>query len=96
MEKFFSSMLPQWISRANLFALETLIYRCKEKNINLVLVMWPGGEMHKDNFDGAQVFNYTLDYIDDENDSRNHLTSSNHKKLLVQFTTEIKKGNIKI
>lgn len=97
MEGFYNSMLTQWITRANLFALETLILKCREKDINLVLVMWPGVEMHKDNFDGAQVFNCTnFDYNDDKNDSRNHLTKYNHKKLLVKFTKEIKNGDIRI
>ena len=97
MEGFYNSMLIQWISRANLFAVETLILKCREKDINLVLAMWPGVEMHKDNFDGAQIFDCTtLDDGVDKNDSRNHIIRSQHKKLLMKFIKEITQGNIKI
>jgi len=94
---FYNSMLIEWISRANLFAVETLILKCREKDVNLVLVMWPGIQMHKDNFDGAQIFDCTTLNDDlERNNSTNHLTSSDHKKLLVKLSTEIMKENIKL
>ena len=82
--------------RANLFALETLILKCREKNINLVLVMWPGADMHEDNFDGTQIFNCSSDYQDYKNNSRNHIIRTQHKRLLMEFTKEILQGKIKL
>jgi len=95
-EGFYNSMLIQWITRANLFALETLILKCREKNINLVLVMWPGADMHEDNFDGTQIFNCSADYQDYKNNSRNHIIRTQHKRLLMEFTKEILQGKIKL
>ena len=91
-QNFYSSISLEWLSRANLFALETLILKCKEKNKKLVLVTWPGLKIDIESFEDIQIFQ--VEKIPAKNVSKNHLTRTDHAKILRTFTQKLIEGKI--
>jgi hypothetical protein len=96
-QDFYSSISLEWLSRANLFALETLILKCKEKNKKLILVTWPGLKIDMESFEDIQIFQ--LEKLYDTTgivESKNHLIRTDHAKVLRTFTQKLTEGKIKL
>jgi RecG-like helicase len=93
METGYNIVLTQWISRANLFALETLILKCKEKNVKLLLVMpWQNMFLDTAMFNDTQIFK--CPQFSMENNSENHYTKNDHKQLLRKFIKDLENKEI--
>ena len=98
-QDFYSSISLEWLSRANLFALETLILKCKEKNKKLILVTWPGLEIDIESFEDVQIFQVEKLYDTTGIDyglSKNHLIRTDHARILRTFTQKLIEGKIKL
>lgn len=95
-QNFYSSISLEWCSRANLFALETLILKCKEKNKKLILVTWPGMKIDIESFEDIQLFQLDTTTFDVQVESKNHLTKSDHTKVLKIFMQNLMEGKIKL
>ena len=78
-----------FLARANLFAVETLILKCKIANIPLVLATTPNDPITIDNFKtlDANIFNITRS-IKEDGLSINHLSEDLHEKIKQKFNSE--------
>jgi hypothetical protein len=89
-DQFYNSIYIPWLARANMFACDTLINRCKQSDTQLTLVLWPGIVVCADNFPDSDIFEIQHDISTSpnrtpKNDSINHLTKSEHRQICTQF-----------
>lgn len=77
-----------FLARANLFAVETLILKCKIANIPLILATTPNDPTTIDNFKilDTNIFNITTSLPPYNN--TNHLTEDQHEEIKDKFNSE--------
>tara|TARA_B100001093_G_scaffold286861_1_gene274071 strand:- start:352 stop:1059 length:708 start_codon:yes stop_codon:yes gene_type:complete len=92
LSKFYTSVSLNWLVSANMFALETLMYKCKDNNVPIILVSWPNRVYNVDVFpEGAMLFNiFNVNLILDidemhKDQSSNHITKYCHKQICTNF-----------
>ena len=78
-----------FLARANLFAVETLILKCKIANIPLVLATTPNDPTTIDNFKiDTNIFNITQSLPSHLDYSENHLSEDLHIEIKNKFNSE--------